>query len=157
MYQDILAVRLPDGLLRRFEFFASQFEFCEPAAMQFEYKTKDTVKLSGIEFDQLAGAETGKDKVKDLGSQTRNGLSVRAIMTALTFIKAMAYFRGSGEVSIEDMRQIIPFVLHDKLASDHDSPYFEGGRKCAAADRQDLVAAAAVRSLLRRVRPPGPR
>jgi MoxR-like ATPase len=126
MYQDILAVRLPDPLLRRFEFFASQFEFCEPAAIQFEYKTKDTVKISGTDFDQLAAAETGKDKVKDLGSQTRNGLSVRAIMTALTFIKAMAYFRGSAEVSIEDMRQIIPFVLHDKLASDHDSPYFEG-------------------------------
>jgi MoxR-like ATPase len=126
MYQDILAVKLPDGLLRRFEFFASQFEFCEPAAIQFEYKTKDTVKLSGTEFDQLAAAETGKDKVKDLGSQTRNGLSVRAIMTALTFIKAMAYFRGSGEVSIEDMRQILPFVLHDKLASDRDAPYFEG-------------------------------
>jgi MoxR-like ATPase len=126
MYQDILAVKLPDPLLRRLEFFASQFEFCEPAAMQFEYKTKDTVKLSGTEFDQLAAGETGKDKVKDLGSQTRNGLSVRAIMTALTFIKAMAYFRGSSEVSIEDMRQIIPFVLHDKLSLDAESPYFEG-------------------------------
>jgi MoxR-like ATPase len=126
MHQDILAVKLPDALLRRFEFFASQFEFCEPAAIQFEYKTKDTVKLSGTEFDQFAAPETGKDKIKDLGSQTRNGLSVRAIMTALTFIKAMAYFRGSGEVSMEDMRQIIPFVLHDKLSVDRDSPYFEG-------------------------------
>jgi len=126
MYQGILAVVIPPALLRRFEFFASQFEFCEPAALQFEYKTKDTVKVSGVEFDQLAAAETGKDKLKDLGSQTRNGLSVRAIMTALTFIKAMAYFRGSGEVSLEDMRQIIPFVLHDKLSSDHESPYFEG-------------------------------
>jgi len=126
MYQDILAVELPIPLLRRFEFFASQFEFCEPAALQFEHRTKDTVKLSGTEFDQLAASETGKDKLKDLGSQTRNGLSVRAIMTALTFIKAMAYFRGSAEVSMEDMRQILPFVLHDKLASDHDAAYFEG-------------------------------
>ncbi len=125
MYQDIPAASLPEPLLRRFEFFASQFEFCEPAAIQFEYKTKDTVKLSGTEFDQVTAAETGKDKLKDLGTQTRNGLSVRAIMTALTFIKAMAYFRGSGEVSIEDMRQIIPFVLHDKLTSDRDAAYFE--------------------------------
>jgi len=58
-----------------------------------EYKTKDTVKLSGLDYNTVTAQETGKDKVKDIGSQTKNGLSVRSLMTILHFIKALAYFR----------------------------------------------------------------
>jgi MoxR-like ATPase len=125
LHRDILAVSVPPAMLRRLEFFASQFEFRDHAAMQFEYKTKDTVKLAGSDWAQLAALETGKDKLKDLGAQTRNGLSVRTLMTALVFMKAMAYLRGGREVSLEDVRQIIPFVLHDKLMQDPDCPFFE--------------------------------
>jgi MoxR-like ATPase len=121
----IRAVTLPAGLLRRIEYFSSHFEFFEPGARQIEYMTKDTVKLSGVEFHSLAAEESGKDQVADLGSQTENGLSVRAMMTALTFVKAMAFFRGVTEVSYDDVRQILPFVLHDKLKINKDSPYFE--------------------------------
>lgn len=122
---EIRAVEVPKPILRRLEFFASQFEYIESAATQFEYKTKDTVKLAGIDWHQISGAETGKDKMKEIGAQTKNGLSVRALMTTLTFIKAMAYFRGARQVDMEDVRQIIPFVLHDKLVQDPDCPYFE--------------------------------
>jgi MoxR-like ATPase len=125
LHRAVLAVTVPRPILRRFEFFASQFEYCEPAAAQFEYKTKDTVKLSGLDWTQIAARDTGKDKLKDLGAQSRNGPSVRALMTALVFVKAMAYFRGAREVSLEDMRQIVPFTLHDKLQPDLDSPFFE--------------------------------
>ncbi|MFQ5570257.1 MAG: ATPase, partial [Rhodothermales bacterium] len=124
MYQEVLEVQLPPPLRRRLEFFATQFEFFEQAGDQFEYKTKDTLKLSGVDFQQLLAQDTGRDKVKDLGMQTRNGLSVRALMTALIYIKAMAYFRGAGEISLEDMRQIIPFVLHDKLVPYQDAAFF---------------------------------
>jgi len=123
--EQIRAVQLPHELLRRLEFFASHFEFFEPAAMQIEYMTKDSVRVSGSDVRTLATQETGKDLVADLGSQTCNGLSVRALMTCLVFIKGMAYFRGASEVSIEDMRQMLPFVLHDKLSQNADSPYFE--------------------------------
>ena len=125
MYKEVLAVQVPPPLLRRLEFFAMQFEFFEQAAEQFEYKTKDTVKLSGLDFRQVYAQDTGRDKVKDLGMQTRNGLSVRALMTCLVFVKAMAYLRGGGAVSLEDMRQILPFVLHDKLTPYHDAPFFD--------------------------------
>jgi MoxR-like ATPase len=133
----ILRVAVPHELLRRIEFFASHFEYLESAAEQFEYKTKDTIKLSGLEFGLVSSAETGNDKLRDLGSQTVNGLSVRALMTLLKFVKAMAYFRGSGEVSFEDVRQIIPFVLHDKLTQNADSPYFEAVEN--AAFRTDKI------------------
>jgi MoxR-like ATPase len=125
MNKEILAVVFPPELLRRLEFFASQFEFFEPAAEQLEYKTKDTAKLAGADQHLLAAQETGKDKIKDLGAQTRNGLSVRALMTVLVFAKALAYFRGNRAVELDDLRQILPFVLHDKLQPDPDAAFFE--------------------------------
>src|SRR6478736_1445012 len=48
LQEEIRAVVVPSEVLRRLEFFASQFEFCEVAGDQFEYKTKDTARLSGI-------------------------------------------------------------------------------------------------------------
>lgn len=125
MKKQILGVGLPPELRRRIEFFTSQFEFFEQAATQFEYKTKDTMKLSAVDFNAVAALDTGKDKVKDLGQQTRNGFSVRALMTSLVFIKAMAWFRGGTEVELEDVRQVMPFVLHDKLTMNPNAPYFE--------------------------------
>jgi MoxR-like ATPase len=133
---EIRRVHLPDALRRRLEFFAGHFEFFEPGARQLEYMTKDTVKLAGLELHTLSGEDTGRDALADLGSQTENGLSVRALMTALIYIKAMAYFRGAEEVSFEDVRQILPFVLHDKLAQNDDAPVFEQGTNAALrADR----------------------
>jgi MoxR-like ATPase len=125
VHKEILAVQIPVELRRRVEFFTSNFEFCEPAGEQLEYKTKDTVKLSGVDYNLVATQETGKDKVRDIGTQTRNGLSVRALMTLLSFAKALAWFRGNAVVTFEDVRQIIPFVLHDKLTQNADSPFFE--------------------------------
>jgi MoxR-like ATPase len=122
--KEILEVKIPYPLLRRIEFFVSHFEFSEVAAEQMEYKTKDTIKLSGLDYRTIVALDTGKDKIKDLGSQTKNGLSVRALMTILTYVKALAYFRGNIEVAFEDVRHILPFVLHDKLTPDLDSPFF---------------------------------
>ncbi len=124
-YKEILEVPFPDELRRRIEFFASHFEFCDSGAEQIEYKTKDTVKLAAIDLHLVMSQETGKDKLKDLGVQTKNGLSVRALMTVLVFAKALAWFRGDKtQVSLEDLRQTMPFVLHDKLAQDGDAPFF---------------------------------
>jgi MoxR-like ATPase len=147
-----VAVALP--VRRRIEFFASQFEFLEMAASQFEYKTKDTARLAGADWRSMVAADTGKDRMQDLGSQTKNGLSVRALMTVLHYAKAMAWFRGRAEVDLEDLRQILPFVLHDKLIADVESPFFEANRSlrtdrvgwlrrlfdlaCAEYDRLDL-------------------
>jgi MoxR-like ATPase len=125
MGDEIRQVAVPLELRRRLEFFASQFEFLEPAAEQLEYKTKDTARLASADVHQLAAGETGKDRLKDLGAQTKNGLSVRALMTVLVFAKALTYFRGDREVALDDLRQIIPFVLHDKLVPDPDAPFFD--------------------------------
>ncbi|HTN75220.1 MAG TPA: AAA family ATPase [Pirellulaceae bacterium] len=130
-------IPIPGPILRRIEFFASQFEYFDAAAIQLEYKTKDTAKLSAVDWAQVTALDTGKDKQKDIGAQTRNGLSVRSLMTCLTFVKAMAYFRGAAQVELEDVRQIMPFVLHDKLAQDADCPFFEAAEN--AVFRTDKI------------------
>ncbi|HOV14247.1 MAG TPA: AAA family ATPase, partial [Spirochaetota bacterium] len=122
--KDIMDIELPDDLLRRLEFFSSQFELLESSAYQFEYKTKDNAKVSGVELRDLFNNETGKDKIKDIGFQTKNGFSVRAYFTILTFVKAITYFRGEKKVSYDDVRNILPFVLHDKLVQDKDNAFF---------------------------------
>jgi MoxR-like ATPase len=136
MIKQIRKVTLPRDVQRRLEFFASQFEFCEMAAEQFEYKTKDTVRLSGADWNQVMGLDTGRDRLKDLGCQTKNGLSVRNLMTVMLYAKALAFFRGNTAVDLEDIRQVLPFVLHDKLAPDLEAPFFgASGNEIYRSDR----------------------
>ena len=94
------------------------------AADQWEYKTKDTARLSGADWTAVTALETGRDRLKDVGCQTRNGLSVRVLTTLFVYAKALAYFRGNRVVELEDVRQVLPFVLHDKLLPDLDAPFF---------------------------------
>jgi MoxR-like ATPase len=124
MVEEIRRVEVPVEVRRRLEFFASQFELMETAGDQFEYLTKDTARLSGAEWAQVTAVDTGRDRLKDLGCQTRNGLSVRNLMTLLVYAKALAYFRGEAAVGLDDARHILPFVLHDKLHPDPDAPFF---------------------------------
>ncbi len=138
MNREIRSVRLPPELRRRIEFFTAQFEFCEEGARQLEYMTKDTVKLAAVDWRTVVNAGAGKDKAKDLGIQTENGLSVRAMLTGLIYVKAMAYFRGAAEVDFEDVRQILPFVLHEKLVQYPDAPFFE--KEGNGAFRTDLIS-----------------
>ncbi|MCK6406686.1 MAG: AAA family ATPase [Rhodocyclaceae bacterium] len=124
MGNEIRAISVPEEVRRRLEFFCSQFELSETAGVQFEYMTKDTARLSGVDWAQVVAADNGRDRLKDLGCQTRNGVSVRNLMTLLVFAKALAYFRGNRAVELEDLRQILPFVLHDKLQPDLEAPFF---------------------------------
>jgi MoxR-like ATPase len=134
MEKEIRGVVLPDPLLRRIEFFAAEFEFFEPGARQIEYMTKDTVKVASVPFESFS--DPGDAAIA--GAQTKNGLSVRALMTCLAFAKAVAWFRGAHEVSFEDVRQILPFVLHDKLVQNRQAPFFDAPEN--GAYRSDLVS-----------------
>lgn len=123
--EQIRTVSMPVPLRKRLEFFCRQFEFFEYSSDKLEYMTKDTAKLSGLDFRSLFKQDNGKDQVKNLGSQTINGISVRKIMTLIIYSKALAYFRGNSEVELEDIRQILPFILHDTLVPHLESPFFD--------------------------------
>jgi hypothetical protein len=62
---------------------------------------------------------------------------VRALTTCLVFAKALAWFRGAHEVSFDDVRQILPFVLHDKLVQHREASFFDSPE--GAGYRADLV------------------
>ena len=134
--RQVRAVSVPADVRRRLEFFASQFEFCETAGDQLEYRTKDTVRLAGGDYHLVASRDTGRDVIRDIGVQTSNGLSVRSLMTILHYSKALAYFRGQEEVSLEDVRHIVPFALRHKLAPDAETRYLqEDANQMLASDR----------------------
>lgn len=128
---EIRRIRVPPPVLRRIEHFASQFEFSDVAGEQFEYKSKDTARLAGTDWGQLSAQDDGRDRLKDLGCQTVNGLSVRNLLTLLSYVKALAWFRGAAEVSLSDVIQILPFVLCDKLKPDLDAPFFASAERFA--------------------------
>jgi MoxR-like ATPase len=125
MGRKIRAVAIPPEVRRRLEFFTSQFELCEMAGSQFEYRTKDTARLAGVDWAALVASDNGRDRLKDLGCQTRNGVSVRGLMTLMLYAKALAWFRGNSAVELHDLRQMLPFVLRDKLVPDRDAPFFD--------------------------------
>ncbi|MBI3273171.1 MAG: AAA family ATPase [Planctomycetes bacterium] len=125
IHQEILHVPIPPKVRRSLEFFAAQFDFCDLAAREVEYKTKDTIRIAGKTLSATCANDCGRDKVKVLCSQTENGLSVRALLTLLHYVKALAWFRGRAEVSIEDVRQLVPWVLHEKLVQNPTTPYLD--------------------------------
>lgn len=121
MLRDVMATPIPPEVLRRIEFFAGQFEYLEKAGRQFEYRTKDTARLAGVDPHLLESLDTGRDALSDIGTQTLAGLSVRALQSLILYSKAMAWFCGEANVRIEDVRAVLPFVLHQKLPVDPQS------------------------------------
>ncbi|MCK7530644.1 MAG: hypothetical protein MZV63_06155 [Marinilabiliales bacterium] len=142
-------------------------------ALSFEHKSKDTLKLAGIRLGQVCNEDCPLDKRRHVCSQVETGVSVRAYMTLLAYAKALAWFRGNAAVEVEDLRQLAPFVLHEKLTPNRQSPFFAKGHEALLGDKVawiramfDLGAravrgAAAGRPLPRRAAaragPPGPR
>ncbi|MFN8390189.1 MAG: MoxR family ATPase [Bdellovibrionota bacterium] len=122
--KEIKAVPIPDQVLTSLGFFLGQLDFCRRASPDFEYMSKDTLHLSGKTVGTVCTEACPLDKRKHLCTQTENGISPRAYLTALHFAKALAYFRGGTEVAWEDVRQIVPWVLHEKLKPNTRSPYF---------------------------------
>lgn len=138
VYGEILAVEVPQAVRRRLEFFAAQFDFCDLASQDIEYKTKDTIRIAGRTVASVCASDCGRDKVKCLCSQTENGLSVRSLLTLLTFVKTLAWFRGESQVALDDLRHLVPWVLHEKLVQNPSSPFFD--QSTAGVFRVDRVA-----------------
>lgn len=137
-HREILRVAVPRAVRRRLEFFAAQFDFCDLAAKDIEHKSKDTIRIAGRTLSSVCASDCGRDKVKALCSQTENGLSVRALMTILSYAKALAWFRGRPEVGVDDLKNLVPWILHEKLVQNPTSPYFD--QTGSAVYRLDRIA-----------------
>lgn len=125
LVRSIRAVPIGEGALRRLEFFVGSLDFCQRASPDFEAKSKDTLKLAGIPLHQVCNEDCPLDKHAHICSQANGGLSVRSYLTALTFAKALAFFRGAAAVGVDDLRQILPFTLHEKLDPNRRGDFFQ--------------------------------
>lgn len=124
----IRRVPIEAGALRRLEFFVGSLDFCQRASADFEAKSKDTLKLAGIALHTVCNEDCPLDKHQHACAQTTEGLSVRSYLTVMTFAKALAFFRGAEAVTAEDIRQVIPFVLHEKLTANRRGDFFTDDR-----------------------------
>lgn len=137
----VRAVPIPASVRRRIEFFSSHFEFVQHGGRRFEYRTKDTVTTGGGRVPDVVDENTGADLAVDLGAQTVNSLSVRALQTLVGYAKAMAFFRGRAEVGLDDVAAVLPFALRGKLLPNPQHPRFdEGTDRELAADAVSWLA-----------------
>lgn len=101
MYDAVLAVPVPDAVQAALTFFLGQLDFCRRASARLEYMNKDTLHVAGKRLGQVYNEDCPLDKDVQLCTQTENGVSAHAWQSLLHFAKALAWFRGAAEVSIE--------------------------------------------------------
>lgn len=122
---EVRGVEVPADVLELLGFFACQLDFCSRASDRLESKNKDVLHLANRRVAHVCTEECPLDKLTNLCSQSENGVSARAYQSILRYAKALAYFRGELAVSAEDLRQILPFVLQERLQPNPHSPFFQ--------------------------------
>lgn len=121
---EVRALPVPEDVLDAVGFFAGQLDFCGRASERIEYKNKDTLHIAGRRVAHVCTEDCPLDKQQNLCTQTESGVSARAYQSLLLLAKALAWFRGEVAVSIEDVRALLPWVLHDKLRINAQSAFF---------------------------------
>jgi MoxR-like ATPase len=118
-------VAVPAAVRDLLGLFLGQLDFCRQASDRLEYQTKDTLHLAGRRVGHVCTEDCPLDKSENLCTQTESGVSPRAGQSLLHFAQALAYFRGRAEVGPEEVRAVLPWVLHDKLPPNPQSPFFQ--------------------------------
>lgn len=121
---EVRALAVPEDVLDALGFFAGQLDFCGRASPRLEYKNKDTLHIAGRRVAHVCNEDCPLDKQQNLCAQSESGVSARAYQSLLVLAKALAWFRGEVAVSIEDVRALLPWVLHDKLRINPQSAFF---------------------------------
>ena len=121
----IRATVISPEILDLLGFFLGQLDFCRRASDQLEFMNKDTLHLAGRRVGQVCTEDCPLDKHENLCSQTDNGVSPRAFQSVIHFAKALAFFRGQPRVSVSDLRQILPWVLFEKVRINVHGAFFQ--------------------------------
>ena len=122
---EIRAIEVPMDVREVLGFFIGQLDFCRRASTQLEYMNKDTLHLAGRKVAHVCNEDCPLDKRENLCTQSENGVSARSYQTLIHYAKALAWFRGQRAVDTEDLRQLIPWVLHERLTPNLHSAFFQ--------------------------------
>lgn len=125
--QEIRRLPIPSEVLELLGFLLEQLDFCRRGSDRLEYQNKDTLHLAGRRLGHVCNEDCPLDKFENLCTQAESGVSVRAYKNVLLYARALAYFRGRSEVGDDDVRQILPWVLHEKLRKNPQSAFFQKG------------------------------
>lgn len=120
----VRSVAVPSAVRELLGFLLSQLDFCQRASDRLEFRTKDTLHLAGRRVGHVCTEDCPLDKTANLCTQTENGVSPRAVQALLHFAQALAWFRGREAVGVEELRALLPWVLHDKLQPNLQSAFF---------------------------------
>jgi MoxR-like ATPase len=120
----VRAVPVPEAVRELTGFLLGQLDFCRRASDRLEFRTKDTLHLAGRRAGHVCTEDCPLDKNENLCAQTENGVSARAAQALLHYAQALAFFRGREAVGPEDVRAVLPWVLHDKLQQNPQSAFF---------------------------------
>jgi MoxR-like ATPase len=121
----VRAIRLPEDVLGLLGFFLGQLDFCRQASNHLDSMNKDTLRLAGRRVAHVCTEDCPLDKHLNLCSQTEGGVSPRTYQSVLHYAQALAFFRGQEEVAVEDVRQLIPWLLFDKVRVNPQSQFFQ--------------------------------
>lgn len=134
--RQVRAVEMPADVLEILGFFLGQLDFCRRASNDVDLMKKDTLHLSGRRVAHVCNEDCPLDKQLHLCSQTENGISPRAYQSIIHYGKALAFFWGRSTVTLEDLRQLMPWLLFDKLRVNPQSQFFDKAEhKVYLADR----------------------
>ena len=137
---EIRAIPIPDEVLVALGSFAAQIEFCQMASQRLEHMTKDTLRVAGRRLAQVCNEDCPLDKREHVCAQTEAGISTRAHAALLRYAQALAWFRGREVVSLQDVRALLPWVLHERLAPNAHSGFFlDEGHQVYLADRTSWI------------------
>jgi MoxR-like ATPase len=121
----VRSVPVPPPVRELLGFLLGQLDFCLRASDRLELRTKDTLHLAGRRVGQVCTEDCPLDKTTNLCTQTENGVSSRAVQALLHLSQALAWFRGEQSVGADDVRAMLPWVLHDKLRVNPQSAFFQ--------------------------------
>lgn len=122
---EVRAVAVPAPVRDLIGLFLGQLDFCRRASDRLEYQTKDTLHLAGRRVGHVCTEDCPLDKSENLCTQTESGVSPRSGQALVHFAQAVAYFRGRAAVGADDVRAVLPWVLHDKLPQNPQSAFFQ--------------------------------
>jgi MoxR-like ATPase len=122
---EIRSVTFDDELRELVAFVLGQLEFCRRASDRIDYMNKDTLHLAGRRTGHVCNEDCPLDRHASLCAQVENGVSPRSLQALIHFAKALAYFVGRNAVELNDVSQMLPWVLFDKLRPNLQSPFFE--------------------------------
>lgn len=138
--RSIRAIEIPADALSVLGFFLGQLDFCRRASDQIESMNKDTLHLAGRRVGHVCNEDCPLDKHLNLCTQTESGVSPRTYQSILHYAKALAFFRGEQQVGSEDLRQLMPWLLFEKLRVNPQSQFFlKAENKVLLADRASWI------------------